>query len=779
MAIQVIREVAADVVKRGATKAVYAKQNDFNSRFLNVRIQEDGKDIVVEPHLTVMLNVERPDNQENMFYGTVNPDGTVKVPLTAWMLELAGTLVCDVSIVSEDPAVAKLTTMQFNIYVEAAVVADSGFVETEEYSVIVDLLNRTAEAEKQAFQAAADAQRVKEACEEATENAQKASERVVDELAKMVQLKPEFANSVEECTDTSKLYVLPDGYIYAYLSTTETVETYTNLLSSATDATGEVLNGVGYLEGKRWGSSATTFGDYKDGDTTLVGMVPFTLGQTLRIKGINVSSEVELTYTAFRGFDASRKNLVNGYVNLASYPNMIAATTIDATNNMITVHPTSNIYDNLSDKMRYIAFTVFPINGSENIIVTVDEEITDSSITVTKTEWTNTGRAFVPADYENRIIDLESDVSDLKKESNSLDNRISSLEASAGGSIPTYVLTEAEEVAGKVLAVRNAYSFVFGAISDIHSTGSDASTLHLGQGMYEIDKLTRLDACLNFGDGIDNYFENTNVDSFLHIHRCLHSVQREIPYIQMQGNHDQLKTDTTEDAQQKYFAYIGANNVGTVTDWDNRFRNYGYRDFPDQRMRVIYLNSVDVSEGENTDDCWLTAMQLSWLVNTALDFTDKNGWSFIVGCHHPLNWWYMDNLLAILNAYKGKASGSVTVNGTTVNYNFANATAEFIAHFHGHLHNFRAETLGSNGVLSITIPNACFSRNNEYGTSSSYTDDIKADYGDVDENGIQRQFNKTTGTADDTAFNIIVVDRDKRLIHCFNYGAGIDREINY
>ena len=47
------------------------------------------------------------------------------------------------------------------------------------------------------------------------------------------------------------------------------------------------------------------------------------------------------------------------------------------------------------------------------------------------------------------------------------------------------------------------------------------------------------------------------------------------------------------------------------------------------------------------------------------------------------------------------------------------------------------------------------------------------------ENGNQRQFNKTANTAKDTAFNVIVVDRQNRKIHCFNYGAGIDREISY
>lgn len=34
--------------------------------------------------------------------------------------------------------------------------------------------------------------------------------------AEVIQQTPAFANSVEECTDTSKVYVLPDGFIYAH-----------------------------------------------------------------------------------------------------------------------------------------------------------------------------------------------------------------------------------------------------------------------------------------------------------------------------------------------------------------------------------------------------------------------------------------------------------------------------------------------------------------------------------------------------------------------------------
>ena len=122
MAIAITREINADVIKQGSTKAVYAKQHDRNSRFLNIRIQEDGKNIVIDPALSVQLNVLRSDGATNTFPGTVNTNGSVKVPMDPWMLELEGTLTCDVSIVDQGEDDAKLTTMQFNIYVEAATV---------------------------------------------------------------------------------------------------------------------------------------------------------------------------------------------------------------------------------------------------------------------------------------------------------------------------------------------------------------------------------------------------------------------------------------------------------------------------------------------------------------------------------------------------------------------------------------------------------------------------------------------------------------------------------
>jgi hypothetical protein len=53
---------------------------------------------------------------------------------------------------------------------------------------------------------------------------------IAEECTKRGQLKPEFANDISECADTSKLYVLPDGSIYAYLFTlSEGSAAYNNL----------------------------------------------------------------------------------------------------------------------------------------------------------------------------------------------------------------------------------------------------------------------------------------------------------------------------------------------------------------------------------------------------------------------------------------------------------------------------------------------------------------------------------------------------------------------
>lgn len=51
-----------------------------------------------------------------------------------------------------------------------------------------------------------------------SEKAVMSQRAVTDAIAKAVQQGPEFVNDISECTDPAKLYVLPDGFLYAYMT---------------------------------------------------------------------------------------------------------------------------------------------------------------------------------------------------------------------------------------------------------------------------------------------------------------------------------------------------------------------------------------------------------------------------------------------------------------------------------------------------------------------------------------------------------------------------------
>ena len=589
-----------------------------------------------------------------------------------------------------------------------------------------------------------------EVTEDAMEEAVKAKEAIDTAILTYGQLTPLFANSINECTDKSKLYVLPSGYIYAYM---KTKADYTNVIPLSVDEDGNIYNGQGWKSGYRLNSSGV---ETEQSGMCLTGFIPAS-NSVVRLK--NVTPE------------GTKDAYIATYTEDKTFKNVLAFSNICTQNDQ-------GIYEGTLPQTETTAFIRFSLGTiDETSIITVDEEIVGSG--VDGEQWLNTGHMFVPADYEDRIIYLEGSETDHEK-------RLMALETLDVSVVPSYVAEESEIVGDNLLSSRNYRSFVMASASDLHTTGSDDSApgvLHAGMAMNAINGITQLDLVALLGDIMVGYFDDSYKAGFKFVKKCFLDVAKAVPFIQLQGNHDQISTDSTDEAKQKYYAYIGANNVGAVTDYDNKYRNYGYMDFNNHKMRVIYLNSADVSAYEITDDCYLTADQLSWFVNVALDFSDKSDaseWDFIVLSHHPLNWFgNISNVLTLLDAYKGKTRGSISIDNETISYDFTNVLPRFIAHFHGHIHNFRVETLGTNGIVSITVPNACFSRNNEYGTYDGYSDEVHTKYGDTDAEGNQRQFNKTANSAEDTAFNIVDINRVDEKIYLWNYGAGIDRVVSF
>ena len=143
---QILREITVDVAQLNRFQAIVAKQYDKQSRFLKVQLTNLEEPIEVDRNATVVINARREDEVAKSFAGEVNNDGTVTVPLTYWMLELDGTVKCDISIiVGED---TMLTTTLFELEVQEAAADDTSIEKDEDYGILVSLITEVKETEK-------------------------------------------------------------------------------------------------------------------------------------------------------------------------------------------------------------------------------------------------------------------------------------------------------------------------------------------------------------------------------------------------------------------------------------------------------------------------------------------------------------------------------------------------------------------------------------------------------------------------------------------------------
>ena len=129
-----------------------------------------------------------------------------------------------------------------------------------------------------------------------------------------LQQVPLYANSIEECTDTTKCYVLPDGFIYAYKQTTVEIEP-PNPEDPDYDPNKPLYTNVfavdGYNLNKRWGHSSKKY-SAQNGHVAS-GYIPVKAGDVVRIKckGLIVD-KLNYDYNRIHFFDSSN-NYVSGH----------------------------------------------------------------------------------------------------------------------------------------------------------------------------------------------------------------------------------------------------------------------------------------------------------------------------------------------------------------------------------------------------------------------------------------------------------------------------------
>ena len=148
--IKIIKELNVEVTKPNIFQAIVAKQYDMNTRFLKVTFVDCGTriDIPFTETTKVVINAERTDGQSKGFDGKINEDGTVIVPLHSWMLELEGTVICDISVIdTKVDDEKKLTTTSFNLIVEKAAYGGDDVTNDPQYDVLLELIEKVEQLE--------------------------------------------------------------------------------------------------------------------------------------------------------------------------------------------------------------------------------------------------------------------------------------------------------------------------------------------------------------------------------------------------------------------------------------------------------------------------------------------------------------------------------------------------------------------------------------------------------------------------------------------------------
>lgn len=285
---------------------------------------------------------------------------------------------------------------------------------------------------------------------------------IADEIKQKVPLikvieQPIFVDSIEQMTDTDKIYVLStDGMLYSYQKKTiitpgGTTANFTNQVPISTDTDGSIFNGVGYKDNVRLSSSGSISGTAQDGSVT-TGFIPWKNTDVVRMKGAEWKTDLSGHYY-FSLYDSNKKAYDGGVGHQCTEPGGAQGNHLLVTYDEETGITTFKINepDAASGSFRANAKTAkfIRLNAygkGEDLIITTNEEITYTTTEggeETVYSWESTGISYnQPADYEDRVITVETDVSRLKNQTATLTNRVNNLEegggATGGGDYESY-----------------------------------------------------------------------------------------------------------------------------------------------------------------------------------------------------------------------------------------------------------------------------------------------------------------------------------------------------
>ncbi len=437
------------------------------------------------------------------------------------------------------------------------------------------------------------------------------------------------------------------------------------------------------------------------------------------------------------------------------------------------------------------------ITEAPDLIITLNEEIAykesggneeeDDPIPTNKGRWVNT---------HIKYDDIPSDLV--------LDNLA---ELQGYTEIPQYWESEMTDTIEKVLRLKksagnNAISFAW--CSDAHvilNTTAEGDTTHLGKLMYKAIKDTYTPLAISTGDeqsGASLETKELLMENFAEMKRHFAPLWGKQEFIALLGNHDGAFGEADESGlyyqrqlppEEMFYEYFSEQALDFRRGF-SKDGSYFYIDTP-QKVRFICLNTHYVGESYEVDDdgfavfdrfntACLGQAQYDWLIEEALKLPNDE-WQCIISSHvapvigqnltipsgsNPAyNYSSLfkdkDVLAGVLNAFSTKttyhgaySSGTDGWNNVSVECDFSEYKGSIICYIAGHWHRDLTENKSLNGIPIILITSAKDDRDTSLPA-------------------------RVDGTNLETAFDVVVVDRKSRKIHCVRCGAGEDRTISY
>lgn len=783
------KTIKIDMTNGGSEPVVEAVQNDSCTRAVDIELLADKTAWTVPDGVKASLAYRTMDGTGG-WYDTL-PDGTdacsidgnvVTVILAPQVLACAGVITA--VLVLQNEALKQLSTFGFRIRVQPNPAAGEGisnaYYNLKDLGEINDAIARMQKALTNIEQSVINggssggtpaavsvhntlpeahpdirdalAQLAADKADTAAVNA-----KIAAAIADKNQLAPEFANSIDDCTDTEKLYVLPDGYIYAYITT------------QAEQTSVELSDRSNYLLNTRFtGSEGATTADNGWYITNFIP-VDMSLAEplTMRFQGTppfytgdngdgNISERA-----VFYDADQAVLGVVYSYIQKVDTGSRTAILhTLSDSDWLCDIGYVWTGTGDLAktdyyDKIAYVRFSCNYASGygGASPLSSVDD-IPACSIQLDAQQgggeslsaWQSTGHAFVPADYEDRIAALETLTQTQAQ-------KIGVLEKAAEGeaAVPSYWLSQLQAQTDKIrqaveCAGRNKSAFFF--YTDAHWSNNSGISPVLLEYLYRNTPVNRT----FFGGDIVNA-EADDRETMDYLWQWRSAVRNLRNHHSVVGNHDDGNAVNNRFDEKYVYAFLqAAEETPDIVRDDSGL--YYYIDVPGEKTRYLCLDTAYqmtsdaqaafmIEALKTTPAGWhIAAVAHIWLAN---DYAD-DGTVTIAGIDGTAAKW-----LDLFDAYNARESGSVIMGTEAKAYDFSVCGAKVAFCIGGHTHVDNTDYASPGGIPVIVTESDC------YNTRSG--------------------LDSVEGTVTESSVNAVVADYDAGKVTVIRIGRGADVQI--